>query len=114
MESRFNELSQEKFTIDRLRRNLQVAETIFASTLAKLDLNKNDIYSIYPPIQLVTEPTLPDENDPVSPNKKMIFLAGLAGSFVVTFGLLLLWYENREPRKQTQQVDKQLPSWLSS
>ncbi|MGD1864288.1 MAG: GumC family protein [Phormidesmis sp.] len=114
MESRFNELSQEKFTIDRLRRNLQVAETIFASTLAKLDLNKNDIYSIYPPIQLVTEPTLPDENDPVSPNKKMIFLAGLAGSFVVTFGLLLLWYENREPRNQTQQVDKQLPSWLSS
>ena len=112
MEARFNSLSQEKFAIDRLRRNLQVAETIFASTIAKLDLSKDDIYSIYPPIQLVTEPTLADEDDPVSPNKAMVFLAGLAGSFIVSFGLLLLWYENREP--DAKAAGKQLPSWLSS
>lgn len=112
MEARLSQLSQEKFTVDRLRRNLQLAETIFASTLAKLDLNEEDIYSIYPPIQLVTEPTIPGEDDRISPSTKMVLLGALAGSFVVTFGLLLHWYENRDKHKQI--ASTQLPSWLSS
>lgn len=97
MEARLNSLSQEKFKIDRLRRDLQVAETLLASRLAKLDLSQSDLYSIYPPIQLVTEPTLPEEDKPVSPSKQMAFLTGLAGSFVATLGLLLIWYEKRNP-----------------
>ena len=96
MEGRLNQLSQEKFTVDQLTRNLQIAESIFASTLARLDLNDKDIYSIYPPIQLVTEPSLPDEDDSVNPSTQAVFLVGLGGSFVVTFGLLLLWYEKRD------------------
>lgn len=97
METRLGQLSQEKFTVDQLTRNLQIAETIFASTLAELNLTGEDIYAIYPPIQLVTEPTIPAEEDRVNPSVQMVFLAGLAASFVVTFGLLLLWYERREP-----------------
>ncbi|MGB7486354.1 MAG: hypothetical protein WA901_09205 [Phormidesmis sp.] len=96
MEARLDQLSQDKFTVDRLRRDFQLAETIFASTVARLDLSEDDIYSIYPPIQLFTEPTVPNEDDRTNPSSQTIFLAGLAGSFVVTFGLLLLWYENRD------------------
>ena len=96
MEVRLNQLSQEKFTVDQLTRNLQIAETVFASTLAELNLNGEDIYAIYPPIQLVTEPTIPGEDDRTNPSVQMVFLAGLAASFVITFGLLLLWYEKRD------------------
>jgi len=108
MEARLNSLSQEKFKIDRLRRDLQVAETLLASRLAKLDLSQSDLYSIYPPIQLVTEPTLPEEDKPVSPSKQMAFLTGLAGSFVATLGLLLIWYEKRNPEPRLGLPEQEL------
>lgn len=111
MEARLGQLSQEKFVVDRLRQNLQLAEAIFTSTLARLDLNEEDIYSLYPPIQLVTEPSLPNEGDRVSPSAKTILLGALAGSFIITLGLLLYWYEKRD---RDPLENEQLPSWLSS
>ena len=111
MEDRLNQLSQEKFTVDRLRQNLQLAEAIFTSTVARLDLNEEDIYSLYPPIQLVTEPSMPGEDDRVSPSTQTVLLGALAGSFVITLGLLLYWYEKRDKH---QPANEQLPSWLSS
>jgi len=111
MEARLGQLSQEKFVVDRLRQNLQLSEAIFTSTLARLDLNEEDIYSLYPPIQLVTEPSLPNEGDRVSPSAKTVLLGALAGSFVITLGLLLYWYEKRD---RDSLENEQLPSWLSS
>lgn len=111
METRLDQLSQEKFTVDRLRQNLQLTEAIFTSTVARLDLNEEDIYSLYPPIQLVTEPSIPTEDNRVSPSAKTVLLGALAGSFVVTLGLLLYWYEKRDKHPLE---NEQLPSWLSS
>lgn len=105
LEARLNSLTQEKYKVDRLRRDLQVSETLLAATLTKLDQSRIEVNSLYPPIQMVTEPTLPEEDDPVSPNKQMAFLTGLAGSFVATFGLLLLWYEKRNPPYSLERLD---------
>jgi uncharacterized protein involved in exopolysaccharide biosynthesis len=100
LESRLNVLVQDQLKMNNLKVDLQVAEAIFTGTLAKLDLGQGAIYSIYPPIQLLIEPTLP--NKPSSPQFKLAFLGGMAGSFLVTTGLLLLWWE-----KQPSLVEKE-------
>lgn len=96
LEGRQKIIAQDKLQMDNYQRDLQVAETIFATTLAELDLGKEHAYTVYPPIQLVKEPSLPKENKPTSPNLKLLLLAGMAGSFLVTTGLMLIWFE-RQP-----------------
>ncbi len=96
LEGRQKTIAQDKLQMDNYQRDLQVAEAIFASTLAELDLGKEHAYSVYPPIQLIKEPSLPKENHPTTPNVKLLLLAGMAGTFLVTSGLLLVWFE-RQP-----------------
>lgn len=105
LENRLLRLSQEKVKIDRLRRDLQTAEALFASSVTKLNLNENDIYSIYPPIQLATEPTLPEDDKYISPSPTMAIVGALAGSFLVTTGLLLLWVNTRAPEDEFETAD---------
>ena len=94
LEARLRNMSQEQFKVDSLKRDLQVAETVFAATLAKLDLGQENIYSIYPPLQLITQPNLPEK--PSNPKPGSMFMAGLAGSFLVTTGLGLLWFDRQK------------------
>lgn len=110
LESRQRNIAQEKLTKDSFQRNLQVAEAIFTTTLAELDLGKESVYSLYPPIQLVKEPSLPKENQPTSPNLRTLFLAGVAGSFLVTTGLMLHWFERQPSSLRMPMSRTQLPS----
>lgn len=110
LESRQRNIAQEKLTKDSFQRNLQVAEAIFTTTLAELDLGKENVYSLYPPTQLVKEPSLPQENQPTSPNLRMLFLAGIAGSFLVTTGLMLRWFEQQPSSMRMPMSRTQLPS----
>ena len=95
LENRLRKLTQDRFTVDRLQRNLQVSEAIFASNVGRLNLDEGDIYSVYPPIQLAAEPTLPEKDDYISPSPPIAIAGALAGSFLVTTGLLLLWANRR-------------------
>lgn len=94
LEARLRNMSQGQFEVDSLARDLQVAETVFAATLAKLDLGQENIYSIYPPLQLVTKPNLPEK--PSNPRPGSILMGGLAGSFLITTGLGLLWFDQKK------------------
>ena len=99
LENRLAQLSQDQFKVNALKRNLQSAETLYASALTTLNLSGEDIYSIYPPVQLAAEPTLPAKNKYTSPNPTIAIGGALAASFLVTTGLLLLWTNAREPRE---------------
>ncbi len=90
LETRLRNLSKQKMQVDRLKRDLQVAEAVFAATLAKLDFSKQNIYSNYPPAQLVIEPSLPETKEATTPSTSSALLGGLAGSFLVTTGIFLL------------------------
>ena len=94
LETRLRNMSQEQFKVDSLKRDLQVAETVFAATLAKLDLGQENIYSIYPPLQLVTQPNLPEK--PSNPNPSAVLMGGLACSFLITTGLGLVWFDRQK------------------
>jgi DNA-binding NarL/FixJ family response regulator len=90
LETRLHNLSKQKIQVDRLKRDLQVAEAVFAATLAKLELSKQNIYSNYPPAQLVIEPSLPETKEATTPSTSSALLGGLAGSFLLTTGIFLL------------------------
>ncbi|HIK04788.1 MAG TPA: GumC family protein [Trichormus sp. M33_DOE_039] len=103
LEQRLNTLSQRQSTLENLKRDQQIAEAVFASTLTKLDLGQGDVFSAYPLVQLAMEPSLPDE--PTAPKKGLILAGAAAGSVFSTLGLALLWI--RKPW-----IDK-LAKWLS-
>ncbi|MGA9382248.1 MAG: hypothetical protein WBV73_26100 [Phormidium sp.] len=94
LESRFKILSKEQVTMDRLTRDVQVAETIFSSTVAKLDLSQNSTSIAYPEIQKLGEASLPEE--PSSPNFKIVLVVAAGCSFIFTSGLILFWLDKQQ------------------
>ncbi|MCI4643612.1 MAG: hypothetical protein MRY64_02390 [Hyphomonadaceae bacterium] len=75
--------------LDALLRDHQVAETVFASALARIDANRTDMFASYPLTQTVETPALPET--PATPSKKFIALGTFAVMFLYTIGLALLW-----------------------
>lgn len=95
LEARLQAMAQHGSQLEALLRDVTIAEAVFSSTLARLDLSKADTLGSYPQIQLLTPPSLPDE--PTSPKTMLVLLGGAAGSFLITMGLLLLWWRDRRP-----------------
>jgi uncharacterized protein involved in exopolysaccharide biosynthesis len=93
LDDRLSSLSQRQSKLESLEREMQTSEAVFASTVAKLDLGKSDIYSAYPLAQLIVDPSLPDE--PSAPRKTLIILGSGMGSVLCSAGLGLLWWRKR-------------------
>jgi len=97
LENRLQNLAQQQSELDALRRDMQVAETVFSSTLARLDIGKSNTFGSYTLIQIVAEPTLPDT--PTTPKKSYVYLGAATGSLLSSTGLVLLWLRDRKPKK---------------
>ena len=93
LESRLKLLSQEQLSLDKLVRESQVAETVFASTVAKLDLSQSATSDTYPAVHVLSEPSLPEK--PSIPNPKIVLLGAVAGSFLATVGIVLFWLDRQ-------------------
>lgn len=92
LEQRLKILVQKESILDNYLRELQIAEAVFTSTLAKVDLGKSDPFGSYPLVQLVEPPSLPEE--PSAPRKKLVIIGAGVGSIFITAGLTLLWWRN--------------------
>ncbi|MEL6667044.1 MAG: hypothetical protein AAFQ24_13015, partial [Pseudomonadota bacterium] len=86
---RVEELAVPATELDGLLRDHQVAETVFASALARIDTNRTDVFASYPLTQTVEMPALP--SSPATPSKKFITLGTIAGMLFYAIGLALLW-----------------------
>lgn len=75
--------------LDSLLRDHQIAETVFASALARIDTSRADIFASYPLTQTVEFPEQP--KSPSSPSNKLIAVAVIGGCFLYIMGLILLW-----------------------
>ena len=95
LEQRLTLLDQEKVSFSRVQADFLVAQSSLNSTIAKLDLNKETIDAIYPPIQLAVEPNLPDE--PTVPDTDITALAGGAATFMLAALLVFLIWERNSP-----------------
>jgi uncharacterized protein involved in exopolysaccharide biosynthesis len=75
--------------LDDLKRDVQVAEAVFSSALARIDTSKADFYASYPLVQTLEQPTLPDA--PSSPQKIIALGGGLAGTVFLLMTMVLTW-----------------------
>ncbi len=92
LETRLQGLSQKESKLEDLKRNVQVAEAVFSSTLTQLDISQSNIFSAYPQIQTLIKPSLPTK--PSFPNTKHILLATTLASIFVSCGIIsLAWRE---------------------
>lgn len=89
LEQRLNVLSQRSSTLEALDRDVQIAQAMFSSTLAGLQVDKGDIFGSYPPIQIVAEPNLPTAA--TIPRREPLFIAATLVSLLITTGLLIAW-----------------------
>ena len=104
LESRLKELSLRQSKLENLKRDEQIAEAVFASTLTKLDLGQGDLFTAFPLVQIAVEPTLPLK--PSAPKRNFVLAGALGGSIFSTLGLWLLWI--RKPWV------KKVSTWLST
>lgn len=93
LETQQKQRSRSGSKLDRLRKNVQIAEAVYSSTLTQLEINQTNTSNLYPPISLLTQPNLPIE--PSSPNTKLVLLGSLIGSLFLTTALLSLWWRDR-------------------
>lgn len=92
LENRLKVLTQRGSTLEDLKRDVQVSEAVFSSTIAKLDLANSSVSASYPPIQIVSKPSLPEES--AGPKKKLVLLGAALGSMFTSSGVLTLWWRN--------------------
>ncbi|MCP9796366.1 hypothetical protein [Cyanobium sp. Lug-B] len=104
LEDRLRMMSQRQSSLENLKRNEQIAEAVFASTLAKLDLGQSNIFAAFPLIQIAVEPTLPEKA--TSPKRSLVLAGSAFGSILTTTGLWILWI--RKP------WIKRLARWVST
>lgn len=96
LENRLKKLVQQESKLDALKRDMQVAEAVFSTTLTRLDIGKSNAFGSYPLIQIVAEPSLPDS--PTEPKKSYVYLGAGLGSLFSTTGVVLLWLHDRTKR----------------
>lgn len=100
LENRLKIMVEEQRVVNQLKVDVELTKALLTSTSAKLELGTaENVYVFYPPFELIVPPSLPDPEKPTAPIKKVGFAGGLAGSFLITTGLILLWWEKNNYEK---------------
>ncbi len=103
LESKLAQLAQAQSSLDGLKRNMQIAETVFSSKLAQLDVDNANDYDAYPKMQLLAAANLPDA--PVSPKRSLILLGVGASALLLNTGAITLWAYRRKNWQQKYGID---------
>ncbi|MBE9030968.1 hypothetical protein IQ266_14625 [filamentous cyanobacterium LEGE 11480] len=103
LEGKLAQLAQAQSSLDALKRNMQIAETVFSSKLAQLDVDNSDVYAAYPKMQLLSGANLADA--PVSPKRTLVMVGAVAAMLLLNSGSLTLWAYRRKNWRQQQGLD---------
>ncbi len=111
LERRLQKLAQQQSVMEDLKRDLQVAEAVFSSTITKLDLAKTSVSSSYPQIQVIATPSLATEAS--GPRKNLVLLGATLGSLLFSSGIIGLWKQKLQQQKQQEnQQENQLKEYV--
>jgi uncharacterized protein involved in exopolysaccharide biosynthesis len=91
------ERTEQLAELAELERQHKIAETVFASAVARIDTSGQDFYSSYPLLQIVTPATLPEK--PNSPKVLFALIGAFAGSILLITSMVLAWLRQPFIRK---------------
>lgn len=91
--------------LDDLERDHKIANAVFSSAVARIDVASSDIYASYPLLQVLEAPSLPTK--PSSPKFIFALLACIAGTLISCVGWGFAWVRQwfTGPRLQSQFVN---------
>jgi capsule polysaccharide export protein KpsE/RkpR len=72
-----------------LERQHKIAETVFASAMARIDISGQDFFSAYPLLQVVSPPSLPDRAS--SPKVLYALAGGILATVLLITSMVLAW-----------------------
>ncbi|MGB3655313.1 MAG: hypothetical protein WBA41_29470 [Rivularia sp. (in: cyanobacteria)] len=104
LEVRLQKLAQQNSVMEDLKRDVQVAEAVFSSTITKLDLAKTTVSASYPETQILAAPSLPTEAN--APRKTLVLIGASLGSLLFSSGIIGLW------KVKSQQKEKHLREYV--
>ncbi len=88
-EARVSRLAPAASHLDGLKRDLQVAEAVFSSALARTDTSKSDYFASYPMVQTLEAPDIPSRKS--GPLPSFALAGGLAATLLIVASLVLTW-----------------------
>ncbi len=92
-QTRVKSLAQAAARGDDLKRDVQVADAVFSSALARIDTSKADFFASYPMVQTLEPPNLPSR--PSAPLPVLAVAGGLGASLFILLALALTWLRIR-------------------
>ncbi|MEM9155041.1 MAG: response regulator [Cyanobacteria bacterium P01_F01_bin.33] len=95
LEARRKVLAQQAAVIEDLKRDVQITEAVFSSTLATVDLTQASVSATYPEIRTLSTPNLPKKS--LTPEPILVYLGTGVASFLVSLAICLLWLRSRSP-----------------
>ncbi|MGL5795974.1 MAG: response regulator [Waterburya sp.] len=93
LETKVATLTKYGSELEKLQRDVQMLEAVFSSTATRANLSKSQTSGVYPPISLISQPTIIKEL--TTPNKKFIALGSFLASLLLTTSILSLWWRDR-------------------
>lgn len=88
-QARVIRLADDASRLENLKRDVQVAEAVFTSALARIDTSKSDYFASYPMVQTLEAPGLPEK--PSAPLPLLAIGGGLGATFLIFAALVLSW-----------------------
>ena len=96
LETKRSQMSQSGSKLQQLEKDVQLAQAVYSSTATKLDLSRSQTSASYPPISLVSSPSLP--KSVAAPQKSLVMLGSLMSSLLLTTGLFTFWQKEERDR----------------
>lgn len=82
-------LANDASKLENLRHDVEVAQAVFTSALARIDTSKSDFFASYPMVQTLEAPLLPTK--PSSPQPLLALGGGVGATFLIFAALALSW-----------------------
>ncbi len=101
-QARVLELAPHASLLDDLKRDVQVAEAVFSTALARIDTSKADFFASYPMVQTLEPPSMPKR--PSGPLPLLAVAGGMVATVLILIALGLAWLRLRLLRKILKSV----------
>jgi len=93
VESEVKQMGKFAGELEALKKEHLVAEAVYTSAAARLDIGRTDVFDSYPMVQVLSQPSRPENRS--QPRLLYAFAAGYLGSFLILMAWGAVWVHKR-------------------